>query len=854
MYRMRVVWLLSLIVSFYFSKAQIQEYFTGNESLTERDWQGETNKFIIVDEKLRSNSEIANDRFYISQKQEKIQSTEWEIYLDVQLRTSSANYIEIYLTSNDSNPSDASEAYFLRIGDTRDQVVFYKKSGTSAVTLIQGEENVTEQTEMWLKVTRDDNGLWELFASYSGAKFYQKIGEVVDETFTTSDYFSIFVRQSTATFFQKHFFDDIYVGDIRIDIKPPEILSSGASTENTVFFTVDEPIKTPDVSQFSWRNTQTPTLVSLDGLECTLTFAENFSNGNHSLVITGLEDLNGNQLDTTIFVEFFQPSKPYFGAIIFTEIYPNSNNSNGLPDSEYIELYNRSQDTLTLEGCKFTRGGTPAIFPEVILFPGDYLIACRNNDQDDFKPFGTVQNLTSFPNLLNAGTTLYLLDSEDQMIDSVSYSDKWYRDASKSGGGWSLERILLDAFPCDDGDNWIGSNHTIGGTPGQINSVKDQQFDFDIPEMAGIEINNDDQEIIVFFSKSINRDFFVLENFEIEDIGISSITVESDNRSCVLKLSQVMEFKRTYQLTIKPLFDCIGNEATEDIIIILAVPEIPTTGDLLFNELLPNPSSDGVSFIEVYNISDKTIELSNLKLARWLNDSRQNFRPISDEKRLLFPNEYIVFGQELEKLTSDYPNAVSSQFYDGNIPTMPNSGGNLVLFNELDEVIDSVEYTDKMHLSLLHNTKGVSLERRSWNSPTLEPSNWGSASASENFATPGYKNSQAVQSVSDGNQFSLLSKTMSPDGDGFEDALTLNWNLDQPEFLLNAYIYDLSGRMVAQILNNYSIPKSGDYSWDGVLKNGAKIPVGNYILYISAFNLDGTSIEKKLAFSVYHAW
>jgi flagellar hook assembly protein FlgD len=146
------------------------------------------------------------------------------------------------------------------------------------------------------------------------------------------------------------------------------------------------------------------------------------------------------------------------------------------------------------------------------------------------------------------------------------------------------------------------------------------------------------------------------------------------------------------------------------------------------------------------------------------------------------------------------------------------------------------------------------LERRSWNAPTLERSNWGSASASENFATPGYKNSQATPTGENQGVFYLVSKVMSPDGDGFEDALTFGWNFEMRDMVLNAYIYDLGGRMIQQVLNNFTIPASGQHSWDGVMKNGSKIPIGNYILYLSGFNLNGQAIEKKLAFGVYQAW
>jgi len=39
-------------------------------------------------------------------------------------------------------------------------------------------------------------------------------------------------------------------------------------------------------------------------------------------------------------------------------------------------------------------------------------------------------------------------------------------------------------------------------------------------------------------------------------------------------------------------------------------------------------------------------------------------------------------------------------------------------------------------------------------------------------------------------------------------------------------------------------------TWDGVLENGTKIPVGNYILLLKTFDLEGKVSRTKMAFSV----
>jgi hypothetical protein len=63
-------------------------------------------------------------------------------------------------------------------------------------------------------------------------------------------------------------------------------------------------------------------------------------------------------------------------------------------------------------------------------------------------------------------------------------------------------------------------------------------------------------------------------------------------------------------------------------------------------------------------------------------------------------------------------------------------------------------------------------------------------------------------------------------------------------------VYDLGGRLTHHAINNETLSTSGTIAWDGVLGNGTKIAVGNYILLVETFNLNGKTERKKFAFSV----
>jgi len=64
-------------------------------------------------------------------------------------------------------------------------------------------------------------------------------------------------------------------------------------------------------------------------------------------------------------------------------------------------------------------------------------------------------------------------------------------------------------------------------------------------------------------------------------------------------------------------------------------------GDIIVNEILSNPKSDGVDFVELYNHSGKTIDLQHLSIASVnSNGVAGRRRKISWRSSLSYPEEY----------------------------------------------------------------------------------------------------------------------------------------------------------------------------------------------------------------------
>ena len=278
------------------------------------------------------------------------------------------------------------------------------------------------------------------------------------------------------------------------------------------------------------------------------------------------------------------------------------------------------------------------------------------------------------------------------------------------------------------------------------------------------------------------------------------------------------------------------------------ITETATAGDILLNEVLFNPKDDGVDFVEIYNSSQKYILLNELALRYTSTGGSVSTKEVALDL-IIYPNAYVSLTADTSKVKSQYPEAKNLHQLASFI-SMNNDGGYLTLLGKLDLSIDSIAFSEDQHFELLKSVDGVSLERISFASSSTFIGNWQSASASVGYASPGYQNSQYIDLSSSNADFSLASKSVSPDNDGYEDVLTVNYTTTEPGIVLNGYVFNLAGKRIHHPFNNETLGSAGVISWDGVTDNGTKAPIGNYILLLESFTLDGKVTKKKLAFSV----
>ena len=125
------------------------------------------------------------------------------------------------------------------------------------------------------------------------------------------------------------------------------------------------------------------------------------------------------------------------------------------------------------------------------------------------------------------------------------------------------------------------------------------------------------------------------------------------------------------------------------------------------------------------------------------------------------------------------------------------------------------------------------------------PDNWHTASENVDWGTPGYLNSQAAMPLAVGD-VSIDPQLFSPDNDGYNDVVTINFDLTDTDNVLDVTIYDNQGRLIRLLKDNYFIGQTGLLTWDGINDDGEKAAIGSYIILVSVKNTNGDETQFKL--------
>lgn len=517
------------------------------------------------------------------------------------------------------------------------------------------------------------------------------------------------------------------------------------------------------------------------------------------------------------------------GQIIITEIFADPKPSRGLPETEFLEIYNTGQSDINLSGYQLTYGKTVAQFPDSTIKSNQYAILVRATFYEDYLSYGNVIALPRL-SLNNNGATLRIVNPQGEEIHFVSYSTDWYIPGKNKG--YSLEMIDIE-YPCAGKTNWASSKSEQGASPGRENTLSASNPDIALPQLLHYNIEN--ESISLVFDKNMSESLvndpghFELLN---SSATIEEVKFEEYNKNIIIvKLDRKPEDRMV--LNIYNPTDCSGNIGSDRQITILDLPE-PLPGEIQISEVLFNPLTGGQDFVELHNPTDKVFNLKNWMFGNINNRGESgNYKTIASYDLYIEANNYVAFTTDQSFLTDNYPKT-------GNIievsalPAYNNDKGTVLLLKPDSTLFDSFSYTEKMHAELINNPKGVSLEKTSFNSSNVQ---WMSASADVGFATPGLKNSQLEDKDLD-QFFKAEPVVFNPYQNSIASYTELVYKLNSSGNYGSITILDRSGRKVKHIGSNILLGASGKIKWDGTDDSGQVLPVGYYLFNITVYNKD----------------
>ena len=846
---MRLIFLfINLTAIFYSATAQINDTFSDGNISADPAWQGDTSRFVVNSDSVLQLSTSGAGIAYLSTASTTIIDASWTLDVQMHFNPSSNNFADIYLVSDQSDLTMPLNGYYVRIGGTQDEVSLFRQSGTqgASIKLIDGTDKLlnTGTVTVRIKVTKNHENEWELFADPGLTGQFLLQGTANDSGIYYSKYFGL-VCHYTSTRADKFYFDDLLVtGKSYEDETAPHIDTVLALADTVALIRFDEKIDSSTVNTTRFlidKNIGNPWKTIAGDSSVELYVTTKFTDQNiYSLTVNGVKDLFGNPAIATASFRYEAPYILGYHDVLITEIMADPTPGVDLPEYEYLELYNPSEKSYLLHHVTMAVGNDTTVLPNTRMQAGAYIVLCSSAAEPHLAPYGQTLAVPNWPTLNNRGDQISMFNQRDELLLYINYDDSWYQSIDKDDGGWSLEMIDTHV-PCKGAANWTAAAGNAGGTPGAPNASSGTISDLTGPAIAHL-IATSENEMIVQLSESIGPQPMDLEQFFIDpDLPISDAQLLPPSFNTIhLALGADIIPGTNYELSIANLTDC-ANNSTPITKSKLIYPQPADSLDVLINEILFNPLPGGVDFVEIYNASQKYIDLGQLFIAN------KSIARLSDTQWIMTPGQYVALTDDAQLLKNFHPaTPVRNIIEVPHFPAFNNDEGEVSLTNQAGKTLDFFHYSDEYHSAYLSSTEGVSLERISLSAPTNSASNWQSAASTARFATPGSANSQAILESPDKGEVTVSPLVFDPGNNGFRNFTTVHCRFQDPGSVATIYIVDATGQRVRILADHMSVGMIEDFKWDGLDDQGREVRLGYYLVFAEIINSNGQSkIHRK---------
>jgi hypothetical protein len=825
---------------------QFMDMFDDGDYTDDPEWIVGGANFIVNEAGMLQTASETEGEAWIFTRSELSESVEWTFRIKLAFAPSDNNYSVIWLCADDYTPVNIQNGYYLRFGETgsNDAIELYsQKQGESQLILRGIQASISSSFIKDVKVMRFSDGTWQLYTKNIENEHYILEAEVFYNEYFTSEYFGIFCK-FTKTNSKNFYYDNFIVQSLYEDKIPPCIKSCIMRNSTTIALQFSEPVVGAgnNLNYILEDNLLYPVQVEIfedyaDYIR--LVFFEELADGKeYMLCVSNIADYQHNMMSDTCFA-FTMQYIDYQDIVISEIMYDVNPPPNNLPPYDYLELYNKTSALVDVSEWTLSISGSEIVLPHHIVISNGYLIVTTH-------AFG--QEISANTVLLSSlniqkDDNIALKNGQGDLIFYIQIDDNWYQDAEKQNGGWSLE-MANPYVSCITDGNWFESIDEAGGTPGRANSVEVIVEDTVSPKMKSVTILDLDK-IILKYSETmdsvaiLNGEIYnfqpelIIKTIEATDYSYSQVEIVFEN-----KIQEDVVYTLKLDVNVS---DCVGNTITDSII--FGIGAVVDYNDIVFNEVLFNSSDNTSDYVELINISGKVIDIQTLKFGIYKENKFSNSCLMSSENKLMMPGDYLLITSDTTNLSTQYPMCDKSAFWIvKNFPNLNNQEGCIGIVSEDGTEVDKFCYSSDMHLSLLNEEKGISLEKMSVYNSSDNSQNWHSAAKAYNYGSPGIKNSQFAVWTDANRSSDIINvepKVISPNNDGTKDFVEISYDFDEIGGVANIYIYNQSGVLVRHLVDNELLAVSGCVVWNGYDENGIAVQAGNYIVLLEKIDMKG---------------
>jgi hypothetical protein len=515
---------------------------------------------------------------------------------------------------------------------------------------------------------------------------------------------------------------------------------------------------------------------------------------------------------------------------------------------EWVEGYNTTSSLVNIGGWKISDNGTTKAFiqnGQPTVAANSYFVVTTDTVQfKTYFPFAFPLFQASFSSLNNTSPDAVILtDERGAAMDSVHYRPSW-----GGANGNSLQRFDIYSSSADSA-NWRSGLPSAGTE----NDVARKEFDIMIRRISsentakGISVNaiivntgrQTANSLVVNFFHDINRD----STAQISELLSSSIVTSVLPMDSIMVTYEWNASIRGKQFVIVSV-EYSRDERIQNNTAMGSAAQCFPPQSLVINEIMYEPQPGDAEFVELLNRSNDTIDIAEWKLMDQPNSSgNRSIISLSATTLLLPPGGYVLVASDSSFFTH-VPSWMNGFVVIQSSLSLSNSGEDIVLVDLMNTQIDSVRFSPSWHLKNL-TAAGRSLERINPNIQSTDVRNW-SSSVARSGTSPARSNSIFTASSAFSSSLFLSPNPFSPDRDGFEDFLSINYSLPANSSTIRIRIFDVTGRLIRRLAQNEPSPSAGSLTWNGLDDDGNLVRIGMYIILFEALdNFGGVARTMK---------